>query len=87
MLVGIFLFLVLIFITLYFFRDVLLQKSITRIQTKFETDFLEKIKSIEANLIQHRNQNFIGQILQHHHHQSTKYMSLWIEQKNKNLPK
>ncbi|HQV35011.1 MAG TPA: biosynthetic peptidoglycan transglycosylase [Flavobacterium sp.] len=32
-------FLVLIFITLYFFRDVLLQKSITRIQTKFETDF------------------------------------------------
>ena len=56
-------------------------------KTKFETDFLEKIKSIEANLIQHRNQNFIGQILQHHHHQSTKYMSLWIEQKNKNLPK
>lgn len=32
-------FLVLIFVTLYFFRDVLLQKSITRIQTKFETDF------------------------------------------------
>ena len=32
-------FLVLIFITLYFFRDVLLQKAITRIQTKFETDF------------------------------------------------
>ena len=56
-------------------------------KTKFEVDFLEKIKSIEANLIQHRNQNFIGQILQHHHHQSTKYMSLWIEQKNKNLPK
>ncbi len=33
------LFLVLIFITLYFFRDILLQKAITRIQTKFETDF------------------------------------------------
>lgn len=56
-------------------------------KNKFEADFLEKIKSIEANLIQHRNQNFIGQILQHHHHQSTKYMSLWIEQKNKNLSK
>lgn len=32
-------FLVLLFITLYFFRDVLLKKAITRIQTKFETDF------------------------------------------------
>ena len=33
----------------------------------------------------HRQQNFFGQILQHHTNQSTKYMSLWIEQKNKNL--
>ncbi|MFV0176033.1 glycosyltransferase family 4 protein [Empedobacter falsenii] len=53
-------------------------------KNKFEADFLNKIKSIEANLISHRNQNFMGQILQHHNNQSTKYMSLWIEQKNKN---
>ncbi len=55
-------------------------------KTKFEAEFLVKIKSVEENLIQHRNQNFIGQVLQHHLNQSTKYMSLWIEQKNKNLP-
>lgn len=55
-------------------------------KTKFEAEFLEKIKYVEDNLIQHRNQNFIGQVLQHHFNQSTKYMSLWIEQKNKNLP-
>lgn len=56
-------------------------------KNKFEDDFLNEVKSIEENLILHRNQNFIGQILQHHTNQSTKYMSLWIEQKNKNLPK
>ncbi|WP_312555580.1 glycosyltransferase [Empedobacter brevis] len=55
-------------------------------KTKFEAELLEKIKYVEDNLIQHRNQNFIGQVLQHHFNQSTKYMSLWIEQKNKNLP-
>ncbi|WP_334124436.1 glycosyltransferase [Empedobacter brevis] len=55
-------------------------------KTKFEAELLEKINSVEDNLIQHRNQNFIGQVLQHHFNQSTKYMSLWIEQKNKNLP-
>ncbi|MGV0830510.1 glycosyltransferase [Empedobacter brevis] len=55
-------------------------------KTKFEAEFLEKIKYVKDNLIQHRNQNFIGQVLQHHFNQSTKYMSLWIEQKNKNLP-
>ena len=53
-------------------------------KTKFEVDFLEKINSVTENIIQHRNQNFIGQILQHHTNQSTKYMSLWIEEKNKN---
>lgn len=52
----------------------------------FENDFLEKIEMIFKELRNHRNHNFIGQILQHHSNQSTKYMSLWIEQKNKNLP-
>ncbi|WP_333662332.1 glycosyltransferase [Chishuiella changwenlii] len=49
----------------------------------FEDKFLEKINDLEQNLIPHRNHNFIGQVLQHHTNQSTKYMSLWIEQKNK----
>ena len=52
----------------------------------FENNFLEKIEKIFKELRNHRNHNFIGQILQHHSNQSTKYMSLWIEQKNKNLP-
>jgi hypothetical protein len=29
-----------------------------------------------------RKRNFIGQVLQHHHHRSTEYMSRWIEAKN-----
>ncbi|WP_316738184.1 glycosyltransferase [Pedobacter aquatilis] len=37
------------------------------------------------NLAQHRQNNFIGQILNHHTNQSTKYMSLWIEEKNKKI--
>ena len=52
----------------------------------FENNFLEKIEKIFKELRNHRNHNFIGQILQHHSNQSTKYMSLWIEQKNKILP-
>lgn len=49
----------------------------------FEQDFLEKILEISKNLETHRNQNFLGQILQHHSLQSTKYLSKWIEEKNK----
>lgn len=51
----------------------------------FEDEFLAKISELQTNIITHRNNNFIGQILQHHSNQSTKYMSLWIEQKNKSL--
>jgi len=35
------------------------------------------------DLVQHRQNNFIGSMLNHHHHKSTKYMSQWIEAKNK----
>lgn len=52
-------------------------------KTLFQDNFLNRINEIQKDLINHRNQNFIGQILQHHTNQSTKYMSLWIEQKNK----
>ena len=50
---------------------------------KFLPDFSEKLKIISATLQEHRNKNFFGQILQHHTLQSTKYMSKWIEEKNK----
>ncbi|QTV05837.1 glycosyltransferase [Faecalibacter bovis] len=51
---------------------------------EIKNQFWEYIKDIQENLDTHRQQNFYGQILQHHSNQSTKYMSLWIEQKNKN---
>jgi len=50
---------------------------------KFEAQFLERLANIEQDLHLHRQQNFLGEILKHHTLQSTKYMSLWIEEKNK----
>ncbi len=49
----------------------------------FEKDFIAEINSLLENLKQHRNNNFFGSILQHHLISSTKYMSKWIEEKNK----
>jgi len=50
----------------------------------FTAPFIATLNALFANLTAHRNHNFIGQILQHHTTNSTKYMSLWIEEKNKN---
>lgn len=52
-------------------------------RNKFEDDFLMTIRFIKAQLQAHRQQNFIGQLLLHHSVLSTKYLSLWIEEKNK----
>ena len=41
------------------------------------------IENLLENKTQHRQNNFIGSMLNHHHHKSTKYMSQWIEAKNK----
>ena len=49
----------------------------------FESDFGELINQIEKNKTQRRQNNFIGEILKHHTVSSTKYMSKWIEEKNK----
>ena len=55
-----------------------------RFQKKFfSKDFKEHIKELSINLENNRQQNFIGQILQHHTLQSSKYLSKWIEAKNK----
>ena len=48
----------------------------------YETDFMNQVGNLQENLNAHRNQNFLGQILQHQSLQSTKYMSKWIEAKN-----
>lgn len=49
----------------------------------FESHFKTKISNLLANLSQHRKSNFYGNLLQHHSFNSTKYMSRWIEEKNK----
>jgi glycosyltransferase involved in cell wall biosynthesis len=44
----------------------------------------ERIVHLRENLIQERQQNFVGILLRHHLLKSTHYMSKWIEEKNKN---
>ena len=53
-------------------------------KNKFEKEFNLSINHIFENLNTHRQQNFFGQILHYHTNQSTKYMSLWIEEKSIN---
>lgn len=52
-------------------------------KNRFQEPFLNRIEQVTVNLKQHRQENFIGQLLQHHTLQSTKFMSKWIEEKNK----
>ena len=50
----------------------------------FLPSFSGKIKDLLENTDEHRQRNFLGQILQHHTLQSTKYLGKWIEEKNRN---
>ncbi|WP_228412612.1 glycosyltransferase [Chryseobacterium sp. SC28] len=49
----------------------------------FAGSFINKVLEIENNLENHRTENYLSKILQHHQLNSTKYMSRWIEEKNK----
>jgi glycosyltransferase involved in cell wall biosynthesis len=49
----------------------------------FENGFIAHLLSVQKSLAPHRNANFMGAILLHHTTASTKYMSRWIEAKNK----
>ncbi len=49
----------------------------------FSEGFNYVITQLQENKLQHRKNNFIGQIFQHHTLKSTKYLSKWIEEKNK----
>ncbi len=55
-------------------------------KSDFQKILISKVEAITNQLQQHRHQNFIGQLLQHHTLQSTKYMSKWIEAKNRQNP-
>ncbi len=64
------------------------QKGIAIINTIYDKEklafsFINKIKEIQENLETHRTQNFLGSLLQHQTLQATKFMSKWIEEKNK----
>ncbi|WP_435255446.1 glycosyltransferase [Tenacibaculum sp. A30] len=48
-----------------------------------EISFMKSVKKIQENLNVHRTQNFLGSLLQHQTLQATKFMSKWIEEKNK----
>jgi len=50
---------------------------------KIQAKLLGRILIIQNNLDTHRSNNFIGQMLQHHHMKSTQYMAQWIEAKNR----
>lgn len=50
---------------------------------RFEVPFQLKINEVLFQLKNHRMHNFLGQILKYQGLQSTKYMSKWIEEKNK----
>jgi hypothetical protein len=53
------------------------------LKSLFENDFVAHILEIQTHLKSHRLQNFMGTLLQHHTLTSTKYMSRWIEEKNR----
>lgn len=53
------------------------------LKAHFESDFIGRINDGLQRLKELRANNIIGQILKHHTLQSTKYMSLWIEEKNR----
>jgi glycosyltransferase involved in cell wall biosynthesis len=50
---------------------------------KLSAPFIYQINKIQENLEAHRTQNFLGSLIQHQTLQATKYMSKWIEAKNK----
>ncbi|KAB1155439.1 glycosyltransferase family 4 protein [Tenacibaculum aiptasiae] len=46
--------------------------------------FLNQIEELQENLDTHRTHNFFGNLIQYQTLKATKYMSKWIEEKNKN---
>ena len=52
-------------------------------RTMYSKVLIDKLFEIQIQLKEHRLQNFIGAMLMHHTLASTRYMSKWIEEKNK----
>ena len=52
-------------------------------KTSLESILANSIAQLQKNIAAHRKQNFIGSLLQHQTMIATKFMSKWIEEKNK----
>lgn len=50
----------------------------------FSDKFKQKLSTIFIDLKKHRKSNFFGEILRFQTNQATKFMSMWIQEKNKN---
>ena len=50
-------------------------------QESILTELANCLSQLETNLGKHRKNNFIGGMLNHHHHKSTQYMAQWIDVK------
>ena len=50
---------------------------------KIGQPFIDLVLKLVKNVEEHRTQNFLGSLLQHQTLQATKYMSKWIEEKNR----
>lgn len=52
-------------------------------KTNFDESLIQSIHYLKSELKNHRQANFLGSLISHHSMASTKYMSKWIEEKNK----
>lgn len=52
-------------------------------KTNFDESLIQVIQNLKSELKKHRQANFLGSLVSHHSMASTKYMSKWIEEKNK----
>ena len=50
---------------------------------KFQLQLKESINEITENIDLHRSKNYLGKILRHHLYNSSRYMTKWIEEKNR----
>jgi glycosyltransferase involved in cell wall biosynthesis len=53
------------------------------LKSSFSETFNKRLEDILQNIDTHRKVNFVGQMLLHHSNQASKYMSKWIEEKNR----
>lgn len=51
---------------------------------KYQESFITALNSLSKKLVQHRTSNFTGAMLMHHTLKSTRYLSKWIAEKEKN---